>query len=158
MIADTNPIQSSADCGPVSRLLYEYWRSKLHGRAMPRRADIDPTEIDPQVLPSISLVEVVADDRRYVYRLSGTNDVEVRGFDATGKSVREGFFGPSAADSLACYDRVVELKGPIIDPSGFKNANGRFIAEETIFLPLSDDGANVNKILVHFSGRRIFTL
>lgn len=153
MLADTSPIQSPADCRLASRQLYEYWQSKRRGRVMPRRADIDPTEIDPHVLPSISMVEVVADERRYVYRLAGTNDVQVRGYDPTGRSVSECFFGPSAADSIACYDRVVALKTPMLDPTSLQNADGRYIAEDTIFLPLSDDGVNVNKILVHFSSR-----
>jgi hypothetical protein len=39
------------------------------------RADIDPTTIPRQILPGISLIDVVPDDRRYVYRLVGTGDV-----------------------------------------------------------------------------------
>ena len=43
---------------------------------MPRRSDIDPLEIPRALLPGLFLVEVVSDDRRYVYRLVGTADVE----------------------------------------------------------------------------------
>jgi len=81
----------------------------------------------------------------------GTADVQVRGHDPTGKSVIEGFFGPSVEDALSCYDRVVATKAPVLDPVPFTATNGRYATEETIFLPLSDDGINVNKIVVFFA-------
>jgi hypothetical protein len=96
---------------------------------------------------------VVQDDRRYVYRLVGTGDVEVRGKDPTGKSVLEGFFGPSAEDALACYDQVVATRAPLLDPMPFTAASGKFVMEETLFLPLSEDGTNVSKILVYSYSR-----
>jgi hypothetical protein len=101
-----------------------------------------------RLLPFINLVDVVADERRYVYRLVGTGDVDIRGQDPTGKSVLEGFFAPSSADALACYDRVVSTGAPYLDPEPFVAPNGKHVTEETIFLPLSDDGRNVNMILV----------
>ena len=88
--------------------MYRYWAEKCGDRAMPARADIDPIEMPKHLLRGICIVDVVADERRYVYRLVGTGDVEVRGNDPTGKSVLEGFFGPSADDVLGCYDKVVE--------------------------------------------------
>ena len=115
---------------------------------MPARADIDPVEMPRQLLPGISIVDVVADERRYVYRLVGTGDVEVRGNDPTGKSVLEGFFGPSAEEALRCYDKVVETRAPLLDPTPFTASNGKWVTDETLFLPLSDDGQTVNKILV----------
>lgn len=118
---------------------------------MPRRADLDPSEIPPRLLPCISIVDVVDDERRYVYRLVGTADVQVRGHDPTGKSVIEGFFGPSVDDALACYDKVVATKAPVLDPVPFTATNGRYATEETMFLPLSEDGEKVNKILVFFA-------
>ena len=128
--------------------MYEYWLGKCEGRMMPARSHIDPVDMPRRVLPGINLVDVVSDERRYVYRLVGTGDVEVRGQDPTGKSVLEGFFAPSAEDALACYDRVVSTRAPFLDPEPFVAPDGRYMTEETIFLPLSDDGINVNKILV----------
>ena len=57
------------------RAIYEYWERKRGDRLMPARRDIDPTEFVPH-LPGIMLVDVVADERRYVYRLVGTQDPE----------------------------------------------------------------------------------
>ena len=38
-----------------------YWESIRSGRALPRRCDIDPTQI-PRLLPYIMLVDVLAED------------------------------------------------------------------------------------------------
>jgi hypothetical protein len=142
-------------CHPNTIALYKYWLAKCGSRSMPARADIDPVEMPRQLLPGISIVDVVADERRYVYRLVGTEDVEVRGYDPTGKSVLEGFFGPSPEDALSCYDRVVETRAPLLDPTPFTAPSGKWINEETLFLPLSDDGKSVNKILVFSYSRDI---
>ena len=127
--------------------VYGYWRSKCEGDRMPRRRDIDPVEI-PRLLPHLTIVEVVPDERRYVYRLVGTKEVEIRGRDPTGKSVLDGFFGPSLDDALSCYDTVVASRRPHYDDSPYVTPNGRFSDDETLFLPLSEDGENVSRILV----------
>jgi hypothetical protein len=142
-------------CHPDTIIMYKYWQSKCGNRSMPTRADIDPVDMPRQLLPGICIVDVVADDRRYVYRLVGTGDAEVRGNDPTGKSVLEGFFGPSAQDALSCYDRVVTSRAPFLDAAPFTAPSGKYVNEETLFLPLSDDGETVNKILVFSYSRDI---
>jgi hypothetical protein len=151
-------IELARTCHPDTVAIYEYWISKCGKRCMPLRADIDPTDITPRILPGISIVQVVEDERRYVYRLVGTGEVEVRGNDPTGKSVKEAFFGPSAEEALACYDRVVETRAPLLDTAPFRAPSGQYVTEETIFLPLSRDGTHVHQILVFsYSRPRRFT-
>lgn len=128
--------------------LYRYWRSKCDGDRLPRRRDIDPVEI-PRFLSQLTIVEVVPDERRYVYRLVGTTEVEIRGRDPTGKSVLDGFFGPSAEDALGCYDTVVATRRPHYDPTPYVTPDGRYSDDETLFLPLSEDGESVSRILVY---------
>jgi hypothetical protein len=151
MAPDEPPLEFPPSCRPETVTLYNFWRAKCGTRRMPRRADIEPWEIPPRLLPCISLVDVVKDERRYVYRLVGTADVQVRGHDPTGRSVIDGFFGPDADNALSCYDTVVKTRAPLLDPEPFLATNGRYATEETIFLPLSDDGTHVNKILVFFA-------
>lgn len=155
MANDEKHIEIPATCHPSVRVIYTYWLRKCGERPMPSRADLDPAEIPAGLLPGICLVDVVPDARRYVYRLVGTADVEVRGHDPTGKSVLDGFFGPSLSDVLANYDRVVSNRVPHIDPQHFRASNGRYVTEETIFLPLSEDGVSVNKILVFSQSREM---
>ena len=152
MKSDPRRIEFPPTCQPTTVALYQYWLERCGERRMPLRRDIDPTEMPRGVLPGITLVEVVP-DRRYVYRLVGTGEVEVRGNDPTGKSVWEGFFAPSAEDAIACYDRVVATRPPLLDPMLFTAPSGKYVMEETLFLPLSEDGTNVNKILVYSYSR-----
>jgi len=128
--------------------LYRFWRSKCRDGRLPRRSDIDPVELPPALLPLISLVEPVADERRYVYRLVGTQEVEVRGNDPTGKSVISTYFGQSAENTLRNYDRVVATRQAHYDPDPYTSPDGRFIDVEDLFLPISDDGDHINRILV----------
>ena len=44
--------------------LWVYWRSKLNGREMPSRGDLDPVEI-PELLPYVALIEVHWEPRRF---------------------------------------------------------------------------------------------
>ena len=127
--------------------MYRYWRSKFEGDRLPRRSAIDPVEMK-RFLPQLTMVEVVPDERRYVYRLVGTMEVEIRGRDPTGKSVLDGFFGPSLDDVLRCYDTVVATRRPFYDDEAYITPDGRFSDDETLFLPLSEDGTTVSRILV----------
>ena len=142
-------------CHPDTITMYKYWQEKCGDRTMPARSDIDPVEMPRRLLPGICIVDVVTDERRYVYRLVGTGDAEVRGNDPTGKSVLEGFFGPSAEDALSCYDKVVKSRAPFLDAAPFTAPSGKYVNEETLFLPLSDDGMTVNKILVFSYSRDV---
>lgn len=68
----------------------------------------------------------------------------------------EGFLAPTKEDALGCYDRVVATREALVDPVAFKAIDGRYVTEETIFLPLSDDGVNVNMILVFAACREVY--
>jgi len=154
MFAKAREIELPATCHPDTVAIYRYWLSKCQDRRMPSRADIDPIEI-PKLLSGICLVDVVPDERRYVYRLVGTMDVTVRGQDPTGKPVAEACFAPSPENALSCYDTVVATKAPLLDTEPFVAPNGRYVLEETIFLPLSSDGINVNMVLVFSHSARV---
>ena len=153
MLRDIRRVESVADCPEPAWPIYQYWLAKRGSKPMPARSDIDPTEIPARLLSSLQLVDVVGDERRYVYRLNGATDVRVRGHDPRGKPVREGFWGPSAEDAVGCYDRVVAERAPVIDPVAF--SDGHHISEFTLFLPLSDDGSAVNIILIYSIAREL---
>ena len=125
---------------------HAYWQEKCAGRRMPSRSDIDPSEIK-QYLPHITLVDVVDDERRYVYRLVGTKEVELRGYDPTGRSVTDAFFAVSAENAVQNYDMARNMRAPFYVADPFQ-AVDRFIGEEDLFLPLSNDGETVNMIMI----------
>jgi hypothetical protein len=143
-----------SSCHPDTLKVLDYWEGKRRGRSMPRRADIEPGEIR-QFLPYISLIDAVDDDRRFVYRLVGTGEVAVRGYDPTGKSVGDGYFASSAAAAMANYQRVCDSRAPYYESDAFQVVD-RYINEANLFLPLSDDGEKVNMVLVFSINRDLY--
>jgi hypothetical protein len=128
--------------------LFRYWDRKRGDRRMPRRADIDPTEL-VGFLPSLMIVDVVPDARRYVYRLVGTREVQARGRDPTGRAVGEAFIGSSRESVLANYDRVSLTGKAHIDLKTVITVRERLDNSHVIFLPLSENGETVSQILVY---------
>ncbi|HUL53725.1 MAG TPA: PAS domain-containing protein [Candidatus Binatia bacterium] len=128
--------------------LFHYWDGKRGRRRMPRRSDIEPAELVP-FLPYLMIVDVVADARRYVYRLVGTKEVEARGRDPTGRPVAEAFIGSSREKVLANYDRVTMTARPFIDTGTVVTVEDKLDDSHVIFLPLSEDDETVSQILVY---------
>ena len=145
-----------SECPPRMRELFQYWHARRAGRKMPRRADIDPLDF-PRQLPSVLLVDVEGEDAEGVgrlrYRVVGTKEVELRGRDPTGLEVREGFFGPSLEDVIGCYEIARKHQTFAYDPRSFVTKDGRFVDDQTLFLPLSEDGTTVSQILVYVERR-----
>jgi hypothetical protein len=145
-------------CSSDIQAIYGYWKSKAAGRRMPARADISPFDLVP-FLPSIILVDVLPGDERpgrtrssqwrYVYRLVGTLEVTVRGMDPTGRDVATHAFGQDPELALRNYDTVVEKAAPLLDRSEEYSLDRSLADLDAIFLPLSDDGVNVNMVLVY---------
>lgn len=143
-------------CHPDIRLMLDYWRGKCAGRPMPARGDIDPVEIH-RYLPYVTLVDVVDDDRRFVYRLVGTMEVALRGRDPTGKSVADAFFGRSVETVMLKYETVCQTRAPFHERDDYQVVD-RYVGEENLFLPLSDSGVSVNKIFVFSINRDLYDL
>lgn len=135
-------------CDPRIGNVYRYWDSKRRGRRMPARADIDPVEI-PSYLPNVILVDVTRDPLDFRYRLVGTDIVQKRGHDPTGKRVAEGFFGSSAEFVLGNYTYVVENRTVQFADTPFVEPRGWYVYFERLFMPLSGDGENVDMIFVY---------
>lgn len=136
-----------AGCHPSLQMLYEYWTARRGRRAMPARSEIDPIDLKT-LLPLLILIDVVPDPRRYVYRLVGTHEVEMRGADPTGKPVEEAFYGESAEETVDYLDRVVRTRQPLLYRGTYRPLRTRTQHDDILFLPLSNDGETVNMIMV----------
>src|ERR1700719_3940275 len=134
---------------PRLRQAHDYWRSKVAGRTMPRRADIDPTEI-PKLLPDVMLVDVLPQGR-YRYRLIGTENTQAQGMNATGCYLDEVLPGPEyKAHVIALYDECVGSRRVLYSECLFM-APGRRAPErhtKVLFMPLAEDGETVNMVFV----------
>jgi hypothetical protein len=130
---------------PEERQLFDYWRSKCAGRAMPARRDIRPADLS-RLLPCISLIDVLQGAERLRVRLAGTQLREIYGRDVTGSYVEDVDLGGRAAYWATSYQRLrqgLPAQGilPMYQPSG------DFMTRFWLRLPLSEDGGRVNMIL-----------
>lgn len=127
---------------------HAFWQAKCRGRFMPARQDFDPADM-VAYLPGIVLIDVVDDARRFVYRLLGTREVAMRNADPTGKGVAEGFYAASMEAALASYEDVITRRAPRFEQRRFLTPDNRIGHEQTVILPLSDDGETINKIIAY---------
>ena len=152
-MADTDQTDWRHSCHPDILRFLAYWQEKCAGRRMPSRADIDPSEIKPY-LPHITLVDVVDDERRYVYRLVGTKEVELRGYDPTGRDVKEHVFAVTPEFGLETYALAAERGVVVYDQEPWSAPNPRLCEVGSIVMPLSNDGRIVNKLMAFCDYRR----
>jgi PAS domain-containing protein len=134
---------------PRLRQVYDYWRCKATGRAMPRRADIDPTEI-PNLLPDVMLVDVLPQGR-YRYRLIGTENALAQGMSATGRYLDEVLPGPEYKNHvIALYNECVGARRALYSECLFMAPDRREPERHTkvLFMPLGGDGETVNMVFV----------
>jgi hypothetical protein len=135
-------------CSPPVADIFHYWDCKRAGRLIPRRSDIDPADI-VRHLPGLVLVDVKRDPLDFVYRLVGTREAAARGCDPTGKRVAENWFGSDAQDVVSNYERVVATRSFLYHDDEFVRPGGRFVHDESLFLPLAIRGEDVGQIMVY---------
>jgi hypothetical protein len=130
---------------PRIHLLHQYWQSKCNDGVPPPRAAIEPSEIR-RLLPFLVLAEVRSEPFRVFYRLVGTAVATMHREDFTG---RDHDTVESLADSGldAAYRQAMASKSPVFGRTGLYAGDKSWIGFEYAVLPLSDDGATVNKCL-----------
>lgn len=128
------------------RQLFEYWQSKCRDGRPPRRADIEPTEI-PKLMPSVLIVDIERDPFRVRYRLVGTRIVDATGFEFTGRYLDEISLPDDEGPVLESYELCSESKVPVLSRMTWHLDEDTVGEYDACFLPLSDDGETVNKVL-----------
>lgn len=145
LLGTTDELMKRASGGVAQ--VFRYWDRKRRGRDMPSTDDIDFLELRPW-LAGIMLVEVTPGfPRDLIYRVVGDRAVRQRGYDPSGMSVRQAAFGHSAEEALETYGTVVDRRLPLYrwdEPRGIAGQ-----VSNTLALPLSRDGAQVDRILVY---------
>ncbi len=128
------------------RTALDYWETVRGDRTMPRRRDIDPTELRP-VLPYLQITEVVSGGSSFRYRLVGTAIVEAFGAKFTGKFVDE--LVTEARDGFvhACYRAVCASRRPAFARSRYVTTTNIDLCANRVPLPLSEDDVEVSQIL-----------
>jgi hypothetical protein len=129
---------------------YDYWRSKRGGRRIPRRRDIEPTEI-PRLLPNIQITELVEGGKRIRYRLAGSAIVEAYGSELAGKYFDEVFTGERLKFAEENYRAMCERKRPVLVVNRYHSARNVELVCHRLIMPLSEDGETVNQCLTAMS-------
>jgi hypothetical protein len=146
-IAVANEASQSSDeiTHPTLVAIYRYWDAKRRGRAMPQRADIDPSEI-VRLLPYVFMVDVAHDPPRFRYRLIGTAICEFLGRDFTGRTIDTTNYDAAQVAELEKINSTVAESGRPVACKGtiFYVPGREWMLTEAILLPLSKDGVNVD--------------
>src|SRR5580658_4813296 len=138
---------------PVLVFLKAYWEQKRAGRPMPSRADIRPAEMKEH-LGWIILLDALRDGSDFRYRTIGTRVTQYLLADATGKTISEAMapYGQEAAAAMLEFHRMAADGKVPVRAHGDADWLGRtFFEVDALFLPLSDDGVQVNMILSAFT-------
>jgi hypothetical protein len=131
-----------------TRRVFDLWLQTGRSDGLPVLADFSLEPLS-DLRPSMLIVEVLEATHDYRYRYCGQREMEVRGEDPTGHTVRACHQGEILAFVLENYDRVVAAGDGLLDLSVDINSNKRFVATEVLFLPFSDVGVAVTDILVY---------
>jgi len=134
---------------PTLNFLKQYWDGKRGARAMPCRADIRPAEMKEH-LGSVVLVDVLPGFEDFRYRTVGTKVTRYMMGGATGKTVREVFarYGEAAVNgTLATYRKCARDRAIVHAWGGTEWLGHDFLDFDSLYLPLSDDGRDVNMVL-----------
>ncbi len=128
--------------------LYRYWDTKRGNRRMPARREISPEEMR-DFLGFIILVDVESGPpRRFRFRLVGSEISNAYGRDLTGSYVEDAT--PESYRKLIerHYSQAVDRAQPVVHRLTFVEWPGKRHALVRLILPLSDDNATVNMLLM----------
>lgn len=135
---------------PILAAAYEYWQGKRGERRMPRRGDIEPSEIVP-LLPNLLIIEVLGGGKRQRYRLVGTAIVEAFGVEFTGKYLDQVFSGEHLRSHVENYRIIARAKCPLLLSRRYHSPIGGELICHRLIMPLSEDDRAVNQMLVAMS-------
>jgi hypothetical protein len=137
---------------PTLRRLHGDWLGRLRGRAMPARRDFDILDFK-YILGDLNLLAVERDPLRFRFRVHATNATVRLGFDLTGRTVDDYPDPDYRAMVGRAYEEVVETRAPHCIVQMSYQLPDKILSYEVLILPLSDDGSDVNMLMVGFSFR-----
>lgn len=148
-MAETATFTLPDDAAPKIRALYDYWLSiRPAPDLLPGRQHVDPIDI-PELLSNLWMIDVVREPLRFRFRLIGTEIVKFTGRDVTGLWLDEFLEGYLESEAFR-FHRDCALTGrPAYRRGGvlFNPAGARLEAER-LYLPLAQDGHQVDILLV----------
>lgn len=141
----SDEVARSPTLGWLAELILQ---AEQEGR-LPRRQDIGPRRIGPQAMPSVIMVDVERQPRRYRIRLVGTRLVKMSGKDRTGQYFDE--LGPELRDSHGFYmrlmDRLVSQRRPLLYTANLFHRGLPWVRYRCLVGPFSSDGEQIDLLV-----------
>lgn len=126
----------------------QYWDSKRGELPMPRRRDIDPVDMPSALLPYLILVQIERAPFRVLYRLVGTNAVDVGSCDFTGYYLDQLEFSAwDTYDWESVYRMVADSKAPYFAVVTLRPVDGVLVRYPWALFPLTDSNGEVTHIM-----------
>lgn len=126
--------------------LFAYWASLRAGARLPGRRDVDPGGIK-RLLPTVSLIDVIAEPLDFRMRLAGTGLYGVYGREITGRRLSD-IYNTAAADYWRVeLGRVVTERRPAVGVHNLAWRGASHLSILWLRLPLASDGEAVDMIL-----------
>ncbi|WP_282610385.1 PAS domain-containing protein [Pelagibius sp. Alg239-R121] len=134
------------------RCFYTLWLDK-HGPngALPARADFDPIEIPANILPYLTIFDVIRSDDglRFHIRLAGTGVVDEIGRDTTGLFLDN---LPNTESIIERAEWIVENRKPVyVTDLPISWTSVDFKTYDALGVPLASDGKTVDKVFYQMS-------
>ncbi|MEH6405480.1 MAG: PAS domain-containing protein [Sneathiella sp.] len=127
--------------------LLRYWEALPKADKIPQRANVDPIDMDPEILPHIFLCSLFHNPFTVRFRLQGTYINGLLGQNYKGKELNEETFGSSAEAIKDLYKHVAEGQGAHAVHESIKSSTGVEILAEVLYLPLLGETGNIEFIL-----------
>lgn len=130
-----------------ARRMFRYWMEKKGAQRMPRRADIDPSEIK-DLLPNVILTRLEYGPFRVLYKLVGTKAVENAGYDYSGHYLDQmDFVSEIGTDWPGTYRWIAEHGEPVFGLCQIRFTDGVTKPYVVAMFPLSSDGTRVDQVI-----------
>lgn len=131
---------------PLLRRLFEYWFDKAAGRMAPARGDIDPVDFS-YAIGWTTLVDVLETGAEFQARVFGGGMAMMAGQELTGRT-SAAMQDPELRQAIVTNLRwVVTNRKPLRIYREQTTAQRRY-RYETVILPLSSDGRQVDQLLM----------
>lgn len=148
MVADFVEQSLETEATPEAAQTYAYWQSlRSSGAPLPRWRDFDWMELPLHIICCCGVVDVVPDEREFVYRFWGTRHVSMHDQELTNRSIHE-MRPPTVRDTIVSQYRIVRDAGlPRLFASTYRSRISPLAAQEfSLRLPFSDDGERISQI------------
>lgn len=127
-----------------------YWRGKKGDAVAPAwNKDFFLEDLGWDILPNMSVVDVVDGGRDFRYRYWGTNNAQRKGYEMSGKMLSESPLQASIANGRAQFLEVIRQRKPLAIIYVLEYLKYAPLDQITFRLPLSSDGETIDKIVTY---------